>query len=354
LDNIVISNTAPGITGVLWLDDSTNYPSYIGSTGVSGLSGATGATGASGLSGTTGATGASGLSGTTGATGASGLSGTTGATGASGIQGFIGTTGATGASGLSGTTGATGASGLSGATGASGVNGSNGATGASGVNGSNGATGASGFTGATGSAINAVTGTGVAGWIPYWNSTSTIASSSGQSVYIGTVTTTSSSLQPFIVKGVASQSANLFEVQDSTSAVIHSISSSGAMNMFDNELIRPRIRDYSETVSSPAIVSGVLTVNLETSNIFTVALNANITTFTVSNPPADGYGGSFTIIFTADGTQRTITWGSAIKWANGVAPTMSSAPARKDVVSFFTSDGGTIWLAFISGQNFFY
>jgi hypothetical protein len=352
LDNIVISNTAPGITGVLWLDDSTNYPSYIGSTGVRGLSGATGATGASGLSGTTGATGASGLSGTTGATGASGLSGTTGATGASGIQGFVGTTGATGASGLSGTTGATGASGLSGATGASGVNGSNGATGASGVNGSNGATGASGFTGATGSAINAVTGTGVAGWVPYWNSTSTIASSSGQSIYIGTITSTSSAVQPVIIKGAASQSANLLEIQNSTSAIINSIGSAGAVTMFDNELIRPRIRDYSETVSSPAISAGVLTLNLETSNIFTVSLNANITTFTVSNPPASGSGGSFTIIFTADGTQRTITWGSAVKWANGISPAMTSTSGKIDILSFITTDGGAAWLGFIGGKNF--
>ena len=122
--------------------------------------------------------------------------------------------------------------------------------------------------------------------------------------------------------------------------------------MFDNELIRPRIRDYSETVSSPAISAGVLTLNLETSNIFTVSLDANITTFTVSNPPANGYGGSFTIIFTADGTQRTIAWGSAVKWANAVAPTMTSTNAKRDVVSFFSSDAGATWLGFIGGQNF--
>jgi hypothetical protein len=31
---------------------------------------------------------------------------------------------------------------------------------------------------------------------------------------------------------------------------------------------------------------------------------------------------------------------------------MTSTNAKRDVVSFFTSDGGTTWLAFISGQNF--
>jgi len=166
------------------------------------------------------------------------------------------------------------------------------------------------------------------------------------------ITAASSSTNPLLVKGAASQSANLLEIQNSTSAIINSISSAGAVTMFDNELIRPKLRDYSETVSSPAISAGTLTINLETSNIFTVALNANITTFTVSNPPANGSGGSFTIIFTDDGTQRTITWGSPVKWANGAAPTMTSTNAKRDVVSFFTSDGGTTWLAFISGQNF--
>jgi hypothetical protein len=83
-----------------------------------------------------------------------------------------------------------------------------------------------------------VTGTGVAGWVPYWNSTSTIASSSGQSVYIGTVTTTSSSIQPFIVKGVASQSANLLEIQNSSSTILNSVDPSGNAYFADGKLSR--------------------------------------------------------------------------------------------------------------------
>ncbi len=126
----------------------------------------------------------------------------------------------------------------------------------------------------------------------------------------------------------------------------------GTQNLQDNELIRAKIRDYSESVSSPTISSGTLTLNLETSNIFTVSLNAAITTLTISNPPASGSGGSFTLIFTADGTPRSVTWPAAIKWAGGTPPTITSAIGKADSFAFFSSDGGTSWQGYVGGQNF--
>lgn len=126
----------------------------------------------------------------------------------------------------------------------------------------------------------------------------------------------------------------------------------GAQNLQDNELIRAKLRDYSESVSSPTISSGTLTLNLETSNIFTVSLNAAITAITISNPPASGSGGSFTLIFTADGTARAVTWPAAIKWAGGTAPTLTSTSGKVDSFAFFTSDGGTNWQGYVGGQNF--
>jgi uncharacterized protein YjbI with pentapeptide repeats len=126
----------------------------------------------------------------------------------------------------------------------------------------------------------------------------------------------------------------------------------GSQNLQDNELIRAKIRDYSETVSSPTISAGTLVLNLETSNIFTVALNAAITTLTISNPPASGSGGSFTLIFTADGTARAVTWPTSIKWAGGTAPTITSTSGKVDSFAFFSSDGGTSWQGYVGGQNF--
>lgn len=129
----------------------------------------------------------------------------------------------------------------------------------------------------------------------------------------------------------------------------------GPQNLLDTELIRAKLRDYSETVSSPTISAGTLTLNLETSNIFTVSLNAAITTLTISNPPASGSGGSFTLIFTADGTPRSVTWtlsSGVIKWAGGTSPVITSASGKVDSFAFFTSDGGATWQGYVGGQNF--
>jgi hypothetical protein len=126
----------------------------------------------------------------------------------------------------------------------------------------------------------------------------------------------------------------------------------GAQNLQDNELFRAKLRDYSESVSSPTISSGTLTLNLETSNIFTVSLNAAITTITITNVPASGSGASFTLIFTADGTPRSVTWPTSIKWAGGTAPTITSTSGKADSFAFFSSDGGTSWQGYVGGQNF--
>ena len=127
----------------------------------------------------------------------------------------------------------------------------------------------------------------------------------------------------------------------------------GTQNLQDNELFRAKLRDYSESVSSPTISSGTLTLNLEASNIFTVNLNAAITTpIVITNVPASGSGASFTLIFTADGTPRSVSWPTSIKWAGGTPPTITSAIGKTDSFAFFTSNGGTNWLGFVGGQNF--
>jgi hypothetical protein len=129
-------------------------------------------------------------------------------------------------------------------------------------------------------------------------------------------------------------------------------SGSSNANFQDNLLVRPEIKDYSETYSSPSISSSALTLNLENGNIFNVSLNSDITTLTISNPPASGKTSSFTLVLTADGTQRTITWGASIKWGTVGEPTLTSANGRVDIFSFMSLDGGSNWFAFIAGQAY--
>lgn len=126
----------------------------------------------------------------------------------------------------------------------------------------------------------------------------------------------------------------------------------GDLDMNDYTLLQATIKDYAETRAAPTISTNTLSLDLKTANIFEVALTANITTVTISNPAASGKACSFTLIFTADGTARSVSWPAAVKWPGGAAPTITSTNGKKDRIVFETTDGGTTWRAMIAGQNF--
>ena len=102
---------------------------------------------------------------------------------------------------------------------------------------------------------------------------------------------------------------------------------------------------------SASISTNTLTLDLNTATVFAVSLNANITSLVLSNVQASGLTSSFALVFTADGTARTVAWPASFYWPSGTAPTITSTLNKKDVYVFFTYDGGTTWQAFISGQN---
>jgi hypothetical protein len=117
----------------------------------------------------------------------------------------------------------------------------------------------------------------------------------------------------------------------------------------DNKIFLPN--NSAEVSAAATISAGALALNLNTAAVFTVALNANITSITLSNIQASGRVSSFVLIFTADGTARSVTWPASFHWPTGTAPTLTSSNGKEDVFAFFTVDGGTNWQAFISGQN---
>jgi hypothetical protein len=120
----------------------------------------------------------------------------------------------------------------------------------------------------------------------------------------------------------------------------------------DQVVSRPELKDYSETVTSPSSSSGTLVLDLENGNTFEVTLTENVSTLTISNPPATGHVGPLTIILIQDGTgSRTVSWPASFKWAGGTAPTLSTGAADEDVITAFTTNAGTKWRAFVSGQD---
>jgi hypothetical protein len=121
---------------------------------------------------------------------------------------------------------------------------------------------------------------------------------------------------------------------------------SGSLNLQDNELIRPLIRDYALKTVVVTSSSNAVTLDLSQGNSFTHTLTEN-TTITPSNPPATDEGGSFVIKLKQDGGggAYTVTWPSSFRWPGGTAPTMSTANDAEDIVIARTWDGGTTWYA---------
>lgn len=112
-------------------------------------------------------------------------------------------------------------------------------------------------------------------------------------------------------------------------------------------------KTYRETYTTSTISSNTITLDLSSAQNFGVDLTATVTTVTFNNPPAGANAFGFTVMLTADGTQRQITWPSSVKWAGNTIPTPSSRNNTVDVFTFFTRSGGSTYYGFTAGQDFY-
>ena len=136
------------------------------------------------------------------------------------------------------------------------------------------------------------------------------------------------------------------------STTIQELQSADTLTLTSPTITTPTITGLNEVKTAPTIASGVLALNCALGNVFHVSLNAAITSITFSNIPASNTAYGLTLAFTMDGTARAVTWGSAIKWSGGTAPTLTSTSTKVDIFVLTTWDGGTTWYAMTGGQNF--
>jgi len=205
-----------------------------------------------------------------------------------------GVTGATGPTGVTGPTGPTGV-GTTGLTGPTGITGPTGLTGATGV----GATGPTGITGPTG--LTGATGVGATG-----PTGPTGVGATGPTGPAGEVTLV------------------------------------GVQTLTNKTLTAPVLIGTKETKVAIAAAA----IDLATGNYFSKTI-AGATTFTLANVPAAGTAISF-ILDVTNGSAFAITWFSGVKWAAATAPTLSAS--GRDVLGFFSHDGGTTWNGFVLGK----
>jgi len=116
---------------------------------------------------------------------------------------------------------------------------------------------------------------------------------------------------------------------------------SASINMADNVVQRPVLKDYAET----KVAMAANDVDLSLGNVQTKTISG-ATTLTFSNPPASGSAGSFTLLLT-NGGSAAVTWPTSVDWPAATAPTLTAAGV--DVLVFTTIDGGTTWYGIASG-----
>lgn len=119
---------------------------------------------------------------------------------------------------------------------------------------------------------------------------------------------------------------------------------SGALNMQDHVIQSPELKDYSVTHSTVSSTAGAVTFDFSVSNSFDITLTENVTSITLSNPPASGKYGEIVIEIIQDATGGwTVTWPVNVKWPGGTPPTITAAANSIDAIMLSTINGGTTW-----------
>ena len=88
-------------------------------------------------------------------------------------------------------------------------------------------------------------------------------------------------------------------------------------------------------------------IDLRLGNLYTKTISG-ATTLTVSNVPPTGTLVTFILDLT-NGGSATVSWWTGVKWPGGAIPTLTAS--GRDVLGFFTHDGGTTWTGLILGKD---
>ena len=118
-----------------------------------------------------------------------------------------------------------------------------------------------------------------------------------------------------------------------------------ALQISDQELRRPLLVDYGVKHNDVSSSSGTIVLDLTTGNSFVTTLTENITTVTISNPPASGVEGQFTwrIIQYGGGGAFTVTQPVSVIVAAGATWTITTSNNARDKGVYSTIDGGTTY-----------
>lgn len=88
-----------------------------------------------------------------------------------------------------------------------------------------------------------------------------------------------------------------------------------------------------------------LAVDFALGNFFSKTLANGAQSITFANPPSSGKVQFITIELTQGSNgDSTVSWPAAVDWDQGSAPTLSTTATGKDILGFYTRDGGTTYI----------
>lgn len=98
--------------------------------------------------------------------------------------------------------------------------------------------------------------------------------------------------------------------------------------------------DLSQFILGKRSAIPASSIDVNSADVHTKTITAN-TTFTVTGVTVAPAFNSFILELT-NGGNFTVTWWTGIDWAGGAAPSLTAN--GKDVLGFYTTDGGTNWI----------
>ena len=106
-----------------------------------------------------------------------------------------------------------------------------------------------------------------------------------------------------------------------------------------------------EATSTNPASGATPTINLTNGNVQMVTLTANAT-FTFSGA-TNSVACSFSLYLQQDGTGgRAVIWPTSVKWPSAIAPSLSNAANKIDLLIFESLDGGTTWFGSLAGADY--
>ena len=119
----------------------------------------------------------------------------------------------------------------------------------------------------------------------------------------------------------------------------------GNLALNDAQFSRPEFLDFAVTRQN---VSGIATtaIDYEQGNYVVLTLAANISAFSITNPPdqSPNVFGTLRLKVVQGGSAFTVDFsGANVKWPGAAAPVISIGSGDIDFIDLWTDDGGTTW-----------